>query len=42
MHHLLAVLFGALAGAMSATVPIYTAATGRREDAPVGDESVVV
>src|SRR5512138_1561816 len=25
MHHLLAVLFGAVAGAMSATVPIYAA-----------------
>jgi hypothetical protein len=32
MHHLLAVLAGALAGAMSATAPIYTTGTDPPED----------
>jgi len=42
MHHLLAVLFGALAGAMSATAPIYTADTGPPEEALVPDEPAAV
>ena len=42
MHHLLTVLFGALAGAMSAAVPIYAIATGTPDEALVPDESVAV
>jgi hypothetical protein len=40
MHHLLAVLFGALAGAVSATVPIYATGLGPPDDALTPDESV--
>ena len=42
MHHLLAVLFGALSGAISATVPIYAAGFHPPEDLLATDESVVV
>ena len=40
MHHLLAVLFGALAAAMSATVPIYATGPDPPDDEPAPDESV--
>jgi hypothetical protein len=40
MHHLLAVLAGALAAAMSATAPIYTTGTDPPEDALDPVESV--
>jgi hypothetical protein len=42
MHHLLTVLFGALAGAMSATAPIYAGTAGRPHETLVPDESVAV
>ena len=35
MHHLLAVLVGALSGAMSATAPIYARTADLPDDAPV-------
>ena len=40
MHHLLAVLFGALVGAISATVPIYATGPDPPDDALTPDESV--
>jgi hypothetical protein len=42
MHHLLAMLAGALAGAVSAAVPIYAYAIDPPEEVLVPDESVVV
>jgi hypothetical protein len=42
MHHLLAVLVGALAGAMSATAPIYPYALDPPVEALAPDEPAVV